>query len=114
LDQVIIRARTGNDQPLKAKVVLTNANGMSFSAGLTLSNKFQDISIPFASFKPDEGLLMPRPYPGFQPLKFKRTGAPDAFKLSDMERIEILIGEELKPDELNKQYSLEVEGIWIQ
>jgi hypothetical protein len=57
---------------------------------------------------------MPRPYPGFMPLKFKGAGSIAAFKLYDIEKIEVTIGSDILPAEFNKPYSMEVESIWLQ
>jgi len=57
---------------------------------------------------------MPRPYPGFLPLKFKGAGSLAVFKLFDIEKIEITIGSDVPPIEFNRPYSMEVESIWFQ
>ena len=87
---------------------------ISVSSFITLTNSFQDIEVPLNNLTPDSVLLMPRPYPGFLPLKFKGAGSINAFKLADIEKIEIAIGSDILPAELNKPYSMEVESIWFQ
>ncbi|MES1198255.1 MAG: membrane or secreted protein [Chitinophagaceae bacterium] len=113
-DKLFIRAKTNETQPVKVKVTLTNADAVSVSSYITLTNSLQDIEVPLNDLVSDSVLLMPRPYPGFQPLKFKGAGSISTFKLSDMEKIEITIGSDLLPSEFNKPYSMEVESIWLQ
>ena len=96
-NKLMIRARTSETQPVKAKVTLTNGDAISVSSFITLTNSFQDIEVPLNNLTPDSVLLMPRPYPGFLPLKFKGAGSIAAFKLSDIEKIEITIGSDILP-----------------
>ena len=113
-NKLMIRARTSEAQPVKAKIILTNGDAISVSSFITLTNSFQDIEVPLNNLTPDSVLLMPRPYPGFLPLKFKGAGSINAFKLADIEKIEIAIGSDILPAEFNKPYSMEVESIWFQ
>ncbi|MBC7887474.1 MAG: membrane or secreted protein [Ferruginibacter sp.] len=113
-DKLIVRARTTENRPVQAKVILTNADATSVSTFITLTNSFQDIEVPLNNLFADSALLLPRPYPPYLPLKFKGNGSVAGFKLSDAEKIEITIGSELLPIEFTKPYSMEVETIWIQ
>jgi len=112
-DKLVLRARTSNS-PLKAKVALTFADGSSVSSMVTLTNDFKDIEVPIKSFASDSALLMPRPYPHFLPLKFKVNKSGDKINLSDVEKVEVTIGEGIPASDLKKPYNLEVEGIWLQ
>jgi hypothetical protein len=114
LDKLFIRARTAESRPVKAKIILTDADGISVSSFITLSNTMQDIEVPLTNLVADSALLLPRPYPGFLPLKFKGDGSAANFKLTDAEKIEVTVGSELLPAEFTKPYSIEVESIWFQ
>ncbi|GAC1597560.1 MAG: hypothetical protein NVS3B8_10330 [Chitinophagaceae bacterium] len=113
-EMLMIRARTGENRPLQAKVTLTNADAVSMSAFITLTSQFTDIEVPLNNLVADSALLMPRPYPGFLPLKFKAAGPATAFRLPDIEKIEISIGSDLLPADLNKPYSMELTSVWFQ
>ena len=116
-DRLVIRARSNGSAPVKTKVVITCADASSVIAYVDLTNKFEDIEIPLSAFQPGEGMLMPRPYPGFLPLTFKASGTPEANKvidLSNAEKIEVTIGWKLDPSESKKPYSLEVEHLWLK
>ncbi|MFI5187176.1 MAG: membrane or secreted protein [Chitinophagales bacterium] len=112
-DKLIIKARTAETQPLKAKITLTNKDAFSFSANITLTANFQNIEVPLNDFVPDSELLLPRPYPGFLPLWFTASGM-SLFKLSDMEKIQVTIGTDAPSSEFKRPYSLEVESIWLE
>ena len=111
--KLIIRARTAEAQPVKAKVTLTDKNAFSWAGSITLNNTFQDIEVPLNNLTPDSILLLPRPYPGFLPLWFKGSGT-SSFKLSEVEKIQVTIGTDIAESEFKKPYSLEVERIWLQ
>jgi len=55
---------------------------------------------------------LPRPYPGFLPLRFKASGT-SLFNLAEMEKIQITIGSELKETEFKKSYSMEIWSVWL-
>jgi hypothetical protein len=127
-DELVIRARTG-DGPVsgpggkdvaaagaaRAKITLTDADAYSYSAPFVLSDTFKDIVIPLNSLVADSSLVMPRPYPGFQPLWFRATGAtpgvsgvmskPGAGGMAGMEKVQVI---------LEEGGSLEVESIWVR
>jgi hypothetical protein len=109
----VIRARAAKSQPLKVKITLINKDAFAFSSSITLTNTFQNIEIPLTGFSPDSMLLLPRPYPGFMPLWFKATGTP-LFKLSEMEKIQVTVGNDVTSSEFKKPYSLEVASIWLE
>jgi hypothetical protein len=113
MNKLIIKARTGEKQPVRAKVTLTNKDAQSYSTFINLTNSFQEIEVPLSNLVADSALLLPRPYPGFQPLRFKGDGKRE-FRFSEAEKIEITIGSDLGPSDLNKPYSLELGSIWLQ
>lgn len=112
--KLVVRARTTNTTPIKAKVVLIGQDASSLSAFISLSNDFQDLEIPLNSFVADAALLMPRPYPGFLPLYFKGPNSGNKLKLFDLEKVEITIGSDLAESELKKPHTFDVENIWFQ
>jgi hypothetical protein len=111
-DKLIIRARTAEAQPVKAKITLTTKDAFSFSAFIVLDNALRDIEVPLNNLEPDSVLLLPRPYPGFLPLWFKGSGT-SSFRLQDAEKIQVTIGTDIPESEFKKSYSFEVERIWL-
>lgn len=111
--KLVLRARTIEAQPVKAKVTLISKEAFSFSAFVNLNTDLQEIEVPLDNLMQDSALLLPRPYPGFLPVWFKGSGT-SLFNLPDIETIQLTIGSELSEPELKKPYSLEVESIWLQ
>ncbi|MBC7830345.1 MAG: membrane or secreted protein [Chitinophagaceae bacterium] len=112
-NRLVVRAKTSETRPIKAKITLTNKDAFSFSTFINLNNTFQDLEVPINNLAQDSALLLPRPYPGFLPLWFKGSGIA-SFALADMERIQVSVGSELHESEFKKPYSLEVESIWLE
>ncbi|MBK8089983.1 MAG: cellulase family glycosylhydrolase [Chitinophagaceae bacterium] len=111
--KIILRARTENKEPLNVKITLVSKNGFAFAAIVSLSNQFRDMEIPLVHFKNDKALLMPRPYPGFQPLYFQLSAVDEALNLKNIEKIEITVSPLIQQSN-NKSYSLEIEKIVLQ
>lgn len=111
--RLLVRARTAEPQPVKAKITLTGKDASSFSTFITLTSTFQDLEVPLSNLVQDSMLLLPRPYPGFLPLTFKGS-ANSSFNLPAMEKIQITIESGLPESEFRKPYSLEVETIWLE
>jgi hypothetical protein len=88
-DRLVVRARSL--QPVRAKITLTDGDAYSYSAYIMLGSDLQDIPVPLNDMKPDSSLLMPRPYPGFQPLWFIAGGTPPPFSLGAMEKVQLTI-----------------------
>ncbi len=113
-DKLIIRARSASTKTLKAKVALIFSDGSAVSSFVALSNEFKDAAIPIESFVLDSALLLPRPYPGFQPLLFKVNRSGNKIDLTKAERIEVTIGAGIPSSELKEPFNLEVESIWLK
>ena len=111
-DKLVIRARSGDTQSVKAKISLINKDAFAFSGFVVLTNNFQDLTLSFDGLVPDSMLLLPRPYPEFMPIWFKAQGV-STFNLSETEKIQITIGNDLNDAQLKKSYSLEVQSIWL-
>lgn len=110
-DKLVLRARTGNENPVQLKVVLITRDAASFASYITLDNELQNIEIPLNTFRLDSMILLPRPYPGFQPFWFK-ADVTKALDLEGVEKIQIILIPEKKPSE--DSYSFEVETIQLR
>jgi len=111
-DKLVIRARSGDTQSVKAKITLINKDAFAFSGFVVLTNNFQDLTVSLDGLVPDSMLLLPRPYPEFMPIWFKAEGV-STFNMSETEKIQITIGYGLNDAQLKKPYSLEVQSIWL-
>jgi hypothetical protein len=67
-DSILIAASSATAYPTVVKLALVNRQAQTFSALIMLKPERQVQSIGLQAFKPDSTLLLPRPYPGFQPL----------------------------------------------
>ena len=86
--EVVIRGK--NDTTGKLKITFINGQGDSWSAFVGLPDSLGDVRVPFSQLAADDGfLLLPRPYPGFLPLRFKSSGVHPPFNWKDTEKIQI-------------------------
>jgi hypothetical protein len=113
LQTLVIRARTAHSQPVTAKLILITKDAIPFSATITLPSTLQDIAVPLSRLQQDSMLLLPRPYPGFMPLWFSPAGR-HSFSLADVEKLQVVLGADLRPADFSKPYSLEIESVWIK
>ncbi|RYZ22058.1 MAG: hypothetical protein EOO16_10520 [Chitinophagaceae bacterium] len=65
-----------SDSERVLRVALVDRNGQSFVARFQLMPGTPEHRVPLSAFTAGETLLLPRPYPGFQPLWFKPAGMP--------------------------------------
>ena len=112
-NKIILHTKTTNAQPVNIKVTLVNKNGSAFSSTVSITAGFQDIEVPLDNLKPGAALLMPRPYPGFQPLYFKSSAINEAFNLNEVEKLEITTSPDLHKSK-GKAYSFEIERIILK
>lgn len=112
-DYLVVRARTNNAVGLKIKVTIVNRDGQAFATYIKLNNQFQDIKIPLNKLPSDSALLLPRPYPGFQPLWFK-AATKGTFDIAEAEKLQITFGGDISLNQQNKTISLEVEYIQLE
>jgi hypothetical protein len=112
-DKLVVRARTSSPSPVPIKVALLGKDGTSFAADLTLTSSFQEVAIPLSTLQLDSTILLPRPYPGFQPFWFT-AGSARAFELQQAEKLQFRLGEKQPPTKPDQPYTLEVESVWLE
>ena len=83
--RLVIRGRSAG----KLKITLINGNSEAWSTTVQLPDSLGDVGVPFSQLTDDGFLLLPRPYPGFLPLRFKYSGGQGAFSWRDIEKIQI-------------------------
>ncbi|WP_210489211.1 cellulase family glycosylhydrolase [Rufibacter aurantiacus] len=111
-EKLVIRIRSGNAAPAPVKVSLITANASAFATTVSVGNTFKDIEIPLNALKPDAMILLPRPYPGFQPFSFQ-PAKPEAFNLQQVEKLEISLSQDAKAA-AGQVNSFEVEAVWLE
>lgn len=104
---LVIRARSEQQMTMKLALITIDAN--AYSVSIPLTKDWRDIEIPLNTLQEDSFLLLPRPYPGFLPLKFK-SAFPKPLDISLAEKLEITfaLGSAMQT------VSIEVEGVWLK
>lgn len=113
LQTVVVRGRTTNPEPVKVKLLLITNDAVPFAATVTLPTTLQDVEVPLNGFAQDSMLLLPRPYPGFQPLWAAPSGQ-HTLSVADVEKVQVVLGTDLLPAERSKPYSMEIESIFLK
>ncbi len=85
---IVIKATS--QMPTSAKIVLIDRQANAVSMTIEITAEANPISLELKAFKPDSFMLLPRPYPGFQALYFKKQ-APQVFDLKGLEKVQILL-----------------------
>ncbi|WP_242919919.1 cellulase family glycosylhydrolase [Pontibacter liquoris] len=109
-EKLVVRGRS--DAPVKVKITLITRDAAAYAAYITLTPDLQEVAIPLSSLQPTSFILMPRPYPGFQPFRFK-PGSVKPFDLKQIEKLEITVGDDVDKAAYGKPYSMEVESVWL-
>lgn len=107
-DTLIITGKSSGTATIK--VILRTKYGNSYSAVIDMPSEYSAVPVALKSFMSDSALLLPRPYPGFQALKFKASGER-RLAINDIEKIQI---EYLKPSELRESLEIRIAGIDLQ
>ncbi len=109
---ISLRGSNAGSGTQRIKFSLITKNGAAFSKWIEVGQGFQDINIAISSLMPDSSLLLPRAYPGFQPLwiKVENGKLPD---IRDAEKIEILVFPNPGSGSSEKPVNVEIETIWL-
>jgi hypothetical protein len=86
-DTLVIRARS-SQSAATIQIGLIDVNAHFFATRVALGADFKTIKIPLNSLKPAAQLLLPRPYPGFQPL-YAQSAASANFDVKLTEKVEV-------------------------
>jgi hypothetical protein len=104
--KLVVRARAAQNTSATVSLITTGAD--AYGASLPLTNAWRDIEIPLGSLKKTSYLLLPRPYPGFLPLRFT-SARTLPLNIAEAERVEITFGEGA-----SSPVSIEVEAIRLE
>jgi hypothetical protein len=111
--KVVVRARITTGPSGKLLLTLIDRDGAAYSAPADLTGNFANVEIPLTTLKSDSCLLLPRPYPGFQPLWFKASST-GVFNISKLDKLQVIAGNDLGPDQYNKPFGIEVESVTLE
>ena len=102
--KLVIKARAEGE--VSAKISLITTGAAAYAATVKLGKEWREIAIPLHSLQPAPFLLLPRPYPGFQPLEFQPAKALP-FAVADAERLEVSVSPAAQP------LQVEIAGVWL-
>ncbi len=86
---LVVRGTAAADTQ-RLRITMINKDGAGYATEILLTSQVRDHRIPIEALKPSSYLLLPRPYPGFQPLYFDpRSTLP--LKLAGIERLQFSI-----------------------
>ncbi|MEO7174883.1 MAG: cellulase family glycosylhydrolase [Saprospiraceae bacterium] len=88
LDEIKLELAIAGNGKNAVKINLILNDGSSFSALINPDTMLSQFRVPLNSLKADGFYLIPRPYPGFQPLKFESKTATE-FNLALLDKIEV-------------------------
>ena len=106
--QLKINAKS-EKEPVTVEITLISKSGGMYSGKTTITSNSTLQSISLKDFIPGKMMLLPRPFPGFQPFWYSNPNQ-QAFNLNDIERIQLVI-----PVEGNDENpSFEIKSIYIE
>jgi hypothetical protein len=106
--RMVVSVKASAATNLKVSLITTGAD--AYGAVVPVSSEWQDIQIPLSSLQQTDFLLLPRPYPGFQPLLFKAEGKRP-FVLTEAERLEVRFEE--NKSTVASPLTIEVGAVWL-
>lgn len=85
----MIRARTTTRADVE--IALVQRDGTAWGLPLVVDDEWQDIAIPLSRLQRVPLVLLPRPYPTFQPYSVMTTSTATAVNLADLEGVQVVI-----------------------
>jgi len=87
-DTLVILARATEGDTATIQIGLIDTGADFFAAKVSLSPEFKTIKIPLSTLKADAQLLLPRPYPDFQP-RYHQANTKSSLELKLLEKLEV-------------------------
>ncbi len=100
-------------EKLVLRITLVDALGQGYSTLFPVSSNTGVTEIPLSALKPAPALLLPRPYPGFQPLWFSPAGQTMALQLDHIEKLQLSLVAADQPLPLT-DCSIDIENISLR
>jgi hypothetical protein len=109
---IVVEAASGTDKNQKVQIGLQQKNGLVFGKTIELTPKMQRFEIPFSELLPVPMVLLPRPYPGFQPYWFENKTNTN-FEANQIEAIQISIGPGINPEDQMYQQGILLHTLFL-
>lgn len=110
---IVVRVRQQSTEAADIKIALVNKWGTAFTGAIRPGTEWQEIRIPVSSLQADASLLLPRPYPGFQPLFFRSSENNPELKLQDIEKVQLFTAQG-QQKLVNKDVLLQIDWIRLE
>ncbi len=111
--KLVVCGKSDKTDSLRVKISLVGTNGSAYSTVVTLGRKLAEVEIPLSRLVSDATLLLPRPYPNFQPLLFQpTTQAP--FSIASIEKVDIQFGQDVKSGQAEQPLGLSLDYVGLK
>ncbi|HET8854408.1 MAG TPA: hypothetical protein VFM60_00680, partial [Salinimicrobium sp.] len=112
-ENLVIKARSLNEKPVKLQVALVMDNGASFGKIVELDPQLKEYRIPLSRLQPVKTVLLPRPYPTFLPFYFKHEQTAP-FDTQRIESLQFSIGPGLGEEQLDEEHGVGIRWVQLQ
>jgi hypothetical protein len=113
MNSMLISASSGLKKTQKVQIALQLKNGKVFGKTIILASQKKEIIIPFSELVEVPLVLLPRPYPGFQPYFFQ-SKSKEKFNASEIEAVQISIGPGIDKEYFNNPQEVLIDKIQLQ
>jgi hypothetical protein len=96
---------------LVLRIILISRHGSAYGTSLPITGEYDNYSVPVDQFVSGSMMLLPRPFPPFQPLWFA-SAEMNPIRLQDIEAVQVLI--EPNADDTAETTGFEVASIWLE
>jgi hypothetical protein len=109
---LVIRLRAAAQNNVQTKISIITDDGSAYGVYTEATKEFREVEIPLIAMRKDSCLLLPRGYPGFQPLYFT-SAVSHPFDIIHAERLEVSFPKSSLTKE-NEAVGIEVESAWLK
>ena len=113
VDSIIVEAASGTNKNQKVQIALQQKNALVFGKTIELTPEMQRFSIPFSELLSVPMVLLPRPYPGFQPYYFEKK-IDKNFDVHQIEAVQISIGPGINPENQQEKQGMMLRKIFLK
>lgn len=111
-NNLVINGRKLDGSSGEIKVILKLKDATSFSASLSLTDRFESHTLSLEDLERDSFMLLPRPYPGFMAFLFQSEETGD-LRPEEIEDIQFLIESEGLAAEDDVKAGFEIQSVWL-
>jgi len=113
ISQIMIKASSGTKAKQKVQIAFQLKDGSIFGKIIELNRSNETLTIDFQELNRVKQVLLPRPYPVFQPYWFESNDKGD-FDPEEIEVIQISIGPDLTKEQQLENQQIEIDKIWLE